>query len=346
MTQDPSSPQTGPASTEPETGPPQPPAVPPRSGRSSGLPSWLPLVLLAVVPALLVALVVYVLAGNDNGGGGGGDSTAAAIVDGFIRLGPSSDAKVTTYQGKLPDDFPGEFSLYKGTKPLVSFAVQSSEDTNYFVIFRTPDSPTKVYNYYLEQLDKDVWQIEVARSSDEFTGVRFNRPDNPDVEGDVTIHRSDIGKDTAVYVSITDSSKKSGGSSSDKPFVLGESKPLPPGFPNEIPVYKGKNNADSIVTDTYLERGQGGRSFIVSFLTKDSQDDVLSFYRGEFEKRGWQVMNSPSSQNRGFRLSIDFSDPKNQQLSGSVRADAFDQDPSYTKVDLLLQMSGTRGRGN
>lgn len=317
--------------------------VSPVSPRPSQLPAWLPFFLVAVVPAVVVGLLVYAFAANDSTGGGG---SAAAIIDGFIRLGSSSEGNVTTVKGQLPSNFPREFPRYAGAKPVVSFVIPSNEGTNYLVIFRTSDPTDKVYHFYVDRMDKDAWQIEYASASDNVTGLRFNRPDNPDIQGVVTLRRSEVDNQTTILVSIDDLGKKSQGSSSDKPFVLGESRALPPGFPNDIPVYKGRNNADSVITETSFERGQGGRSFTVSFLTKDSQDDVLGYYRQEFEKRGWQVTNSPSTQNRGFRLSIDFSDTKTQQVQGTVRADAFDEDPSYTKVDLLLQISGSRGRGN
>jgi hypothetical protein len=102
-----------------------------------------------------------------------------------------------------------------------------------------------------------------------------------------------------------------------------------------------------VVTDTYFERGQGGRNFIVTYLTKDSQGDVLSFYRDEFGKRGWTVNDGTTSSSSRFAISIDFNDGNRGEISGSVRADAFEDDSSYTQIDLVLQLSGRRSpRGN
>ena len=88
----------------------------------------------------------------------------------------------------------------------------------------------------------------------------------------------------------------------------------------------------------------GNTQYIVSFLTKDNQDDVLNFYKGEFQKRSWTV-NDSAMGNTGFALSIDFKDPKNE-VQGTIKTDAFQDDPTYTKVDVLVQVAANRGRGN
>jgi len=326
-------------SQEPDA--PKPPTVASVSRRARP-PAWLPFLLLAVVPALVVGILVYVLAGNDSGGGG--STSGAGILDGFFRLGPSSDGDVTSFKDKLPPDFPKEFPLMSGEKVVASFQIVAKDSTNYFAVLSGPKTPDEIYDYYLGILDKDPWQIEVARAAKDFTGVRFSRPDNPDISGDVTVHHSDLDNKTVTYVSLEDSSKKQG--SSKKPadaFKLSASRELPPGFPNDIPIYKGRG-ADSVVTDTYFERGQGGKNFIVSFLTKDGQDDVLKFYRDEFGKRGWTVKDGTSGTR--FQLSIDFNDASKGEISGSVRTDQFDDDPSYNEISLVLQVSGRRARGN
>ena len=300
------------------------------------MPSWAPYLLVALVPALIVGALVYFLAGKD---GGGGDSTVG-ILDGFIRLGPSSDDAVFTYEGKLPPNFPGDLPSYSGAKPVVSFAIGGEEGTSYFAVLGTSARPDEVYNFYLQALDKEPYQVEIARSGEDFTGLRFSRPDNPDVSGDVTIHRSEIDKRTSIYLSYQDLGEQT--QANDTPFVLGQSRKLPPGFPSDIPVYKG---SDSVVVDTYIQKGAGASNFIISFLTKDSQVDVLSFYRQEFQKRGWTVTDSDQEAS-SFALGIDFSDGQRQEISGSVTADTFEDDAAYTRVDLVLQVSASRGRGN
>jgi hypothetical protein len=289
------------------------------------------------VPAIIVGIVVYVLAGS-----GGSSVGGAGVIDGFIRLGSSGD-EISSFEGKLPPNFPNEFPSYKGAKLVTSFAVESDQGTSYFVVYSTKDSTEKVYDFYLETLEEDPWQVELARSSTEFTGVQFSRPDDADVQGDVTIHHSDLDGTTAIFVSFQDLTPSGRAGPIIREFVPMVSKPLPPGFPSDIPIYESRRDA-TIVSDTYLERGPGGVSYIVTFLTKDSGDDVIGFYKGEFQKRGWVVTDSQLSSSLS-NVGIDFRDGPSEQLQGTIQADAFDEDPAYTKVDLLLQVSSSRSRG-
>ncbi len=322
-------------------------SLPASSASTSRTPKWLPLFLAAVIPAVVVGLIVFALAGN-NSGGSSGSSSGAGILDGFFRLGPASDGDVTSFKEKLPPDFPQNFPQMDGTKVVASFSIVSEDGTNYFVVLSGNHTPDEIYKYYLGALDKDPWQVEVARAADEFTGVRFSRPDDPDITGDVTVHHSDLDNQTVTYVSVEDASKKQ--AAAKKPadsFTLGASRDLPPGFPaNDVPIYKGKTST-AVVTDTYIERGQGGQNFIVSALTKDSEDDVVKYYRDAFTKKGWTVKDgTPSSSASPAAQSIDFTDGSAGKISGSVRADQADADPQYTQVDLVLQVSGASPKGN
>jgi hypothetical protein len=112
-----------------------PPTFSPAS-RPARPPAWLPFFLLAVVPALVVGVLVYVLAGNDSGGGG--SASGAGILDGFFRLGPSSDGDVTSFKDELPPDFPKEFPLMSGEKVVASFQIVSTDGTNYFAVLSGP----------------------------------------------------------------------------------------------------------------------------------------------------------------------------------------------------------------
>ncbi|MPZ49020.1 MAG: hypothetical protein GEU75_06890 [Dehalococcoidia bacterium] len=320
----------------PAVEPAQPDTPPPvRSG--GGLPPWLPFLALAIVPALIVGLLVYLFAGSSGGGGISG----AGVVDGFIRLGPTGEEEITTFEGELPESFPSDFPVYDGAEVIVAFEIGSPEGTNYFVVIGTGASVDDVYNHYLTALDEAPWQMEIARSGDDFTGMRFSRPDNAEVSGDVTLHHSDLDDQTLLYVSYQDLSQTA--QPEAKPFEAGSSRPLPPGFPSDIPIYKG--GAESVVLDTYIQKSGGNNNYIVSFLTKDSNVDVVDFYRGEFQKRGWTITDS-AAEGSSFAIGIDFNDGQQAEISGTVSADSFADDATYTRVDLLLEVSARRGRGN
>ena len=297
------------------------------------MPKWLPLAALAVVPALIVGAIIFFFAG----GGDDNSTTAARIVDGLVRLNGSEG--MTTYEGKLPPEFANDFPVYGNV--VVSIAISSPDGTSYFVVLESDDDANKVYDFYSKKLDEGPWQVEFGSSGDEVSGVTFLRPDNPDVTGQVSIFRSSIDGKTAMYISLEDVSQTTLPGSGDKPFVLSASRPLPPGFPNDIPIYKA--NEGSVVIETGFQRGQGGQLFLVSFLTKDRQDDVIKFYTDEFKKRGWTVNEGTLTQN--FTVGIEFNDGPSQGIQGSINADSFDQDDDYTKVDVFLQVIPTR-RGN
>jgi hypothetical protein len=233
--------------------------------------------------------------------------------------------------------------IYEGAEVVVSVATASDQGTSYFIVMSTEDTPSDVFKFYSGALDEDPWQLEVGQESEEFTGLVFIRPDNIDVRGQMTLFQSELDNRTAIYLSYSDISQAVVPSPGDTPFTLGATKPLPPGFPDDVPIFAAEEA--SVVLDTYFERAPGGQAFIVTFLTKATQDDVIEFYTSEFEGRGWNVSEA-GVLNTDFALSIDFDDADAQSLQGSITANSFDDDPAYTQVDLLVTVSSNRSRGN
>jgi hypothetical protein len=230
-----------------------------------------------------------------------------------------------------------EFPLYEDSDIVVSISMASEQGTGYLVVMSSPSSTSEVFDFYSDALDQEPWQVEIGRSSAEFTGVRFLRPDDINVSGDVSLHQSDIDDRTVIYLSYNDISQAILPGDPSDPFSVGPTRPLPVGFPEEVPVYEGAEQ--TVILDTYFERGQGGQAFIVTFLTRDSQDEVINFYRSEFEGRGWNVSDSGVS-STSFALAIEFDDGDAQSISGTVTADSFEDDPGFTQVDLLVTTSG------
>jgi hypothetical protein len=303
------------------------------------LPPWLPYFLLAVLPALIVGLLVYATLGDSDGGGGGGD--AASVVDGLFRSGGNED--ITSYKGQVPPGFPSDFPTYPGSKVVVSFLVREGQAASFFVIYQTPDDVSEVIAYFQEHFDEEPWQVQGAVTSGDVNGLGFSRPDDADVEGSLTITKSELGDKTAIYVQYEDVSASGLGPAADKPFTL-TAVQMPPGFPSDIPVYEGREK--STVTQSSWARGSGVTSFQVAFVTKNSDVDVIDYYRKEFEKRGWQVKDGTPLSARDFSLSLDFQDSVRQQVQGTIRADAHPEDGAYTLVQLEVNVSASRGRGN
>jgi hypothetical protein len=111
-----------------------------------------------------------------------------------------------------------------------------------------------------------------------------------------------------------------------------------------MPIFNGKEN--SIVFETYFQRDAGQNAFLISFLTKDADVDVINFYTQEFQKRGWVVQDSQLDPG-DFALAIDYDDGKaTKEIQGTIRAEAYSEDASLTEVNLIVQVSASRGRGN
>ena len=308
------------------------PQAPATSRRPPRPPAWLRYVALALMPALVVGLLIYFLTGGST------EDRAAGIVDGFIRLGEDEGENTQSFIGKLPPGFPAEFPNYASAQVVVSFTITSTTGTNYFVLFSTAEKPEKVLAFYQDKLNDEPWQVEAATASADFIGLLFSRPDNANVQGQIRMHHSELDNKTTLFLTYQDVAAVSSDQQT-KPFVLQPSRPLPSGFPSDVPIYKDK---ESTVIETSFSRGAGGTSFLITFITKDGQSAVVNFYRQEFQKRGWTVTDS--TQGGLFAQGIDFSDGPRRELQGTIVTDVFDGDTSYTRIDMQLQVSSARRR--
>ena len=103
-----------------------------------------------------------------------------------------------------------------------------------------------------------------------------------------------------------------------------ESQSLPPGFPSDVPLYS-KGGAPSLI-ETYFERSSGVVEYQVSFLTKDSQGDVIKSYEDEFKKKGWDTREPKGTSRQDFALALAFTDRR--QIEGTVSVDTFEEEAS------------------
>jgi len=273
------------------------------------------------------------------GGGGGEKDRSAAVIDGFVHSNGPSDSAVTSFKGQLPPGFPKEVPIYKGAKTVSSFVVASDEGRHYFAVLSTSDPAVKVYDYYLGVMDKDPWQVSVATAGCEFTGMRFDNPGNPDVQGEVAIYKSTLDDLTNIYVTYQDESSEA--KRAEKPsnkYVPADSHSLPPGFPSDVPLYD--KGGKPTVIETYFERSSGMVEYSLSFLTKASQGDVIKAYQDEFKKKGWDTRD-PKSTSRDFSLGLAFTN--NKEIEGTVAVDTFEKDDQYQKLDIFVSVSKGSG---
>ncbi len=250
-----------------------------------------------------------------------------------------------TYPGELPPGLPAEPPLYPDADIVVSSRqpiagqadpTQPQTDTPepeavlYLLVLETRDEREQVFDYYQEALDEDPWQIELAASGARLDTFRFSLIDDADITGAVQIARGDDDRRTTLLISLEDA----GASVEEPPFELPESLRLPPQFPQEVPLYDG-----ATITNAAFVRQPGDETFIVSFLTRDAQDEVLDFYRKEFEGLGWTVQDGGELAGLGQR--IDFRDGEGD-IEGEVAADRFARDREFTEVRIVLSADPSR----
>jgi hypothetical protein len=269
-------------------------------------------------------------------GGEGTEERVAGIVSRTLEQFQAGSAGVDHFPGRLPDDMPVVPPQYPGSELVASFRTVAEDSVVYFVILDTGDSEVQVFQYYEEALDEEPFQVDVSSSTDELTAVQFSSTEDSDVQGVVAITQSPEGdKRTSIFVSLSAPSDDQ--PEEEKPFELGASRPLSWNFPEDVPIYPGS----TVIGTSYL-RSADGRDFLVTLLTLDAQDEVIDYYREQFETLGWTVTDEVD---QGFAVSISFEDSASPRISGIISADLFTEDPDYTRMDMQIRVRSGNGAG-
>jgi hypothetical protein len=311
---------------------------PPEPEKRRGLPGWLRYGAVAIIPAVIAAIAVYFVAS----GGDGGGSNGGAAVDGFVRLGAQSEDSIVSYP-ELPPGYPEDLPEYPGADLVGAFFLPTQQGGVFLAVYQTGDSVSDVVSFYETELDEDPWQLEGSRRENESGGASFNSPTNADVTGNVSVRRSDIDGETSIIVQFQDLQAVADDIVPDDEFVIEASLAIPENFPDDIPIYEGSDGPVTVTTAAF-QRSPQAVTFLVSFLTTDSESDVIDFYQEEFSSRGWTVEDAqvePGS----FARAIQFNDDADQ-VQGQVQADQFAEDDTYTQVDLVVLIDPQRGDGN
>ncbi len=200
----------------------------------------------------------------------------------------------------------------------------------YFIALDTSDPRADVASYYEEEVDKDPWQLEDAVSTKDLDVYRFSSVEDADITGAVVIARGQDDGRTSVFISLADAGAEI---ADEPPYEPGESLSLPKEFPEDVPVYEG-----ATITSTAFFQAPGNQGFLLVLVTTDSQDDVIEFYRSEFEDLGWTVEDTGGA---NLASGIDFRDGGGD-IQGSVTADRFAQDRDFTEVRIQVQTTPGR----
>ena len=248
-------------------------------------------------PALLFAVLALTLV-TGTACGGGSDENARKAIERLMEIGQNPGVATKVTFGGLPVGLPAGLPMYPGSTLMASTVTTGGGQTGYGVLRDTGDPLDKVVQYYEQGLDTDPWLITVSTSPKDAAEIQFTGANDPNVAGAVIIQpAASIEGHLTVFLSIETVSTEA--TSTQKPFELGPSKPLPPGFPTQVPIY-----ADATVTDTGWARSTSSLQWQVVFVVQKAPQDVIDFYRTELKAKGWTVTDQPA-QGQTLILSMD-----------------------------------------
>jgi hypothetical protein len=298
-----------------------------------------PALALVLVAALLALAGAFAACGESSS-----DEETAGVVHRLLLAALAQDPEsLESFPGDLPPDMPADVPVYPGGEVIVSAReIRPPDDAIeepaagdpvvalYFILIGTRDESADVFAYYSEALDEDPWQIEQTVATSELQRIDFSLIADPDVGGTLDIARGRGDEATTIIISIQDSGAEQIG---DAEYELPESLPVPAQWPPEVPIYEG-----ATITSSAFVREPGRESILVTFLTEDSQDDVVAFYRSTFTKLGWLV-EDVATDDLSDRFS--FGD-RGDEINGDLRADRFGRDRDYTEVAISIQQQPGR----
>jgi len=274
----------------------------------------------------VVALAAGLVASS--GCGQSSDEEAVAAVEKFLQIGQSPGTTNQILLDKLPPGLPEGLPEYPGSKLIGSTVTTSSSGKGLGVMRETGDPVDQVYTFYEQAFSTPPWRVQISTFPGEVAGVQFTNIDDTSVNGAVVIQpSSDDDSTSVVFLSVQSMS----GASTPEPFALEPSKPLPMGWPEQIPIYPS-----ATVTDTGW--GQTGSSieWQTTFLAQVTAQEVIDFYRTELTKTGLTV-NDEAPQDATLMLSFQGAQT-NEAWSGAVSVQAFAQEPTYAQATVQLQI--------
>jgi len=264
-------------------------------------------------------------------GGSSADSKAQTIVQKFLEAAQSPGTQSQVMLGRVPDDLPASLPAYPGSDLLGSVVTTGTGGLKDDSVLReTGDSVDDVYAFFQQALDASPWEILASTTSGKIAALQFGSTTDPNVAGTVVIQPSDSG--SVIYTSFQAASAET---PTSEPFKLDPSKPLPRGWPSQIPIYPNAN-----VSDTRWSRSSGSVQWQVSLLAFTTPKDIIDYYRTELSNADFGVTQQPD---QGGVSSLSFENKlTSPPWTGTVTTQTFAQDPTYAQAIIQLQIgSGT-----
>jgi hypothetical protein len=274
---------------------------------------------------------------------GGGDEKT-------IDLG---DGDEITIGGDLPDDFPDDFPIYDDAD--LQGAVQGEEEGIEGIVatWTTGDDLDDVTAFYEDAFDDGPWKTTAEGTA---SGTSYWAVENSETGKVGYVSVSGGGDEVAIIATVGDNpdAASSGGDDSDDSASdddgsddeassdgsdgggggdtsLPEEIDLPSDFPSDdvpLPDDAHVNTANTVTSN-------GITIFTVGFYSKESVDDLASFYKNELEGQGFTQSIQTSDQNGIYAAYAENSDGSGR----TVIVTAYDGDvDGYRQV--VLQVSG------
>jgi hypothetical protein len=302
------------------------PAPTPSPAPTGGAPWWL-VAVAAVVPAVVIGAAVWLLVGADDGGGGHADANATSLLNAFTA--GTEGVETTRYEGELPPGYPESLPEYDDADVIASVVQVQGDGVGFIAVHDAGRSRDDVAAEMRGFYDSDPWQIDLGQDGRDATVYQFTRIDDPDISGLVLLTESKDGGSTTI---ITRVQLASGGEDrDDEPFTPVAGRPVPDGFPAELPVFDG-----AVIIEAAFQTGAEGESFAVTYIVKAEIDDVIDHYRQGVEDAGLTVVDGdPSTSPLEDAQLITFTGEE-PGLEGEVAVGVFAEDDGYVQIDVRV----------
>jgi len=291
---------------------------------------WLALAALAIVPAAIVGVVVWALMR----GGGGTDSRASGDVANILSAFSqgNQDSVTARFERTVPDGYPTDVPTYPGARVVSALVQTQGEDASYIVVYDTTDARDKVAAFYQDALERDPWQITFGQDTRESAIRGFHKTDDADISGVVLVSESRGGGLTTILSSVQITS---GAKDAEKqPFKTPAARALPEGFPAEIPDY-----GNGILFEAAYQKQSSGNQFLVSYITKDSADEVIAFYKDRLASAGFTVTDADASSSPlADAQAVTFAN-SSSSTQGQITVGTFPEDHSYRRIDVRVSVA-------
>lgn len=305
----------------------------------------LPLARSLLAALLVLPLLLAACGGSDDGA----RDLGSELSDRFLRLGEDLRTEVEVFEGALPPTLSD--ALNPGRTPetldedLVAIPVHPDGELlgsyrlrrpdgidSFFLFYDVPQSDRDVEVALRQQLDQTPWQVVGGQSGGSISTVRFRSTVSGDIDGQAAItplpdRVTEDGGSTPVSNIIYILQVQPAEAPEPPPFVLPPSREVPVDFP--LPFLLDGMDVLTVAWGTQ----PGATIYQATLLSSESAFDVAERYRNGFEAAGWQLDDDRAV---GFATVLAFSLDEGASMA-QLTIDAFEQDDSFTAVQLRLQ---------